>query len=327
MFLVDWLFVKGKAVVKSSFSGVCDLCDRLNYTVTTGLFILTLFIISWNQFIEKPMVCYPLIQPRSETPQQLIVYMHHFCWINGTYAIQESEILNEKVFLKQTKINYYQWIPYLIILFLLLFTFPFMLWDWICNHQGRAIIRLFSLIYNYDSANGSEDEVEKAKEILLEYHTRIVNLPPCEKCQVTILLFGTYTLMKVIYLSLNFTILHLFLWFLEYNVSSFHMLHTFPLRTYCHLNIPSLGVNKNMYPAICLLPINRLYAVLFLFFIGWFILMAIISVINFLYWLLFLIIKSMFRREKHVSVFLTLLEWQYKSPNVIGLLKYRCHPV
>uniref|UniRef100_A0AC35U2L6 Innexin n=1 Tax=Rhabditophanes sp. KR3021 TaxID=114890 RepID=A0AC35U2L6_9BILA len=110
-----------------------DLADRLNSRYTVGLLALGSGLLLTNHFWGEPITCW--------TPAQFTKtwsdFVNHYCYLHGTYFVPLEEQLSfDEDERRKVPINYYQWVPYVLALQALMYSFPRFIWKIIASFSG-----------------------------------------------------------------------------------------------------------------------------------------------------------------------------------------------
>ncbi|PAA54882.1 hypothetical protein BOX15_Mlig025801g2 [Macrostomum lignano] len=112
----------------SNYVSVEDFADKFNSLFSTLLLILCALIISAKQYVMQALSCNC---PKTNAGKT-IEYVENFCWVTGTYAIGEHEELPVKEagwkLFESRRINYYQWVPFMLGLQCVMFYLPHLIW-------------------------------------------------------------------------------------------------------------------------------------------------------------------------------------------------------
>jgi len=105
-----------------------DYVDRLNRQYTVIILIFFGALVTTKQFVGQPITCWC---PAQFTPSHR-EYADSICWVSNTYYLPMEETIPGERLAKQNiqaHINYYQWVP-LVLLFQSLMTFlPCLFWS------------------------------------------------------------------------------------------------------------------------------------------------------------------------------------------------------
>lgn len=84
----------------------------------------------------------------AEFPGTHVAYTNNICWISNTYYIPMTEIVPpiEQIHMRKDKeLNYYQWVPVMLLVQSLLFYCPCILWRLMNGNSGINVDRIVSL--------------------------------------------------------------------------------------------------------------------------------------------------------------------------------------
>lgn len=128
-----WQFVDVfKRVISSNKIQDDDFADRLSRRYTVSLLILFCILVGSSQFVGSPIACW--------TPAQftgaMVTYTNYICWIANTYYVPTDDYLPNPSEPRQHRINYYQWVPFILALMAFLFYVPFVVWHLLSKPSG-----------------------------------------------------------------------------------------------------------------------------------------------------------------------------------------------
>nr|AAF75840.1 putative gap junction protein pannexin [Girardia tigrina] len=103
-----------------------DFTDRLSHHYTALFLLITSILISSKQYVGDPIHCW--VPKEFSDPWQK--YANNYCWIKNTYTVPSYDFMSipkpdER---KKLEINYYQWVPIVLLIQSLLFYFPTIIW-------------------------------------------------------------------------------------------------------------------------------------------------------------------------------------------------------
>jgi hypothetical protein len=104
--------------------------DRLFHTHTNRILIIFVILSTFKRLFSNPITCWvPADLKRYEK------YMNRYCWIRGTYYVNQSYDLNMLSIeaRDESLLHYYQWVYFFLIIQAFLFYMPRMLWCFITN--------------------------------------------------------------------------------------------------------------------------------------------------------------------------------------------------
>ncbi|PAV75499.1 hypothetical protein WR25_02489 [Diploscapter pachys] len=119
--------------------GIEDIIDKLNYLWTASLIGFFSLLVFTMQYGGSPIHC---IVP-SEHYFSMKQVVESYCYISSTYAVPlEKDIPRETSEREQTQINYFRWVPFMLLLQAFCFHIPSWLWNWLHDHSGIDLIFL-----------------------------------------------------------------------------------------------------------------------------------------------------------------------------------------
>uniref|UniRef100_A0A1I7W0N3 Innexin n=1 Tax=Loa loa TaxID=7209 RepID=A0A1I7W0N3_LOALO len=117
-----------------------DVVDRCNYLLTNIMLLICAITIAAKQYVGEPLQCWTPAEFQDSWEQ----YIENFCFIENTYFVPFTDDMpvdsNER---NQYQIQYYQWIPFILILQALLFLAPRTIWtmfNWRTGLSMQAIV-------------------------------------------------------------------------------------------------------------------------------------------------------------------------------------------
>jgi hypothetical protein len=243
--------------------------DRLNHRYTVGFLLVCALIATGSPFIFNRITCW--------VPAQFVgaysTYTNNYCWISNTYYIPSNvTVPHSKYDRERAKIGYYQWTPFIFLLFALFFYLPRMLWRAMNTRSGIDLQYLISKsnekiiaqsIENYCQPNEHDNSFgyRCCRTLFCTSGKRLGNY-----------LRSIYLMVKFLYLINSFiqlALIHIILgqsgWFygidIWYSIFIKNSVLTdspyFPRVTLCDLRIREVG-NLHRYTVQCVLPINML---------------------------------------------------------------------
>lgn len=72
----------------STYVGVEDFADRLNFLFSVVILILSMTIVTVKSYFFNPLACYVSITPSGTN---FDIYMENYCWVHGTIAMLPGE--------------------------------------------------------------------------------------------------------------------------------------------------------------------------------------------------------------------------------------------
>ncbi len=292
-----------------------DAVDRLSRRYTTFFLLLFAILVSTKQYVGDPISCWV---PAQFTDSHE-VYTNKICWVSNTYYLPFAQTKIPKRDEAKKSIGYYQWIPMVLVLQASLFYVPGIFWRILSRRSG---INLKAIIDA--AATCQETAVIAARERSLQYMVNHVDnyvgvkRTPGQGCwnrivsqlsRHCIFILGTaygnyltyvYLLIKLLYFTNCVGQLFILSVFLGTDFPMFgarvlrdiangeqqsHTLRNFPRVTLCDFEVRQLG-NVHRHTVQCVLPINLFNEKIFLFLWFWFVLVASVTMLSFLQWLL-----------------------------------------
>jgi hypothetical protein len=307
-----WQFVDVfKRVYTSNRIQDDDFSDRLNHRYTVAVLVLFFILIGSSQFVGSPIGCWA---PAHFTGS-MVQYTNYICWISNTYYVPSDAVLPGPDQPRQFRINYYQWVPFILSLMSLLFYVPFLVWRFMARpscFSAKTVMKLFGTMdaSNSDSRDRTMRNVVKLIDRAIDFNRDYYDYSfigrfrrSCSRCFLPNNHSGTYVsmlymctkLLYVINVCGQFFMLNAFMG-PKFNLYGFHVIHDlwrgkdfweserFPRVTMCDFSIRTLGENNQKNTIQCTLPINLFNEKLFIFIWFWLCLVAAFSVYSLIVW-------------------------------------------
>lgn len=284
-----------------------DFADRLSRRQTIVLLIIFCILVGSSQFVGNPISCWVPAQFSGA----MTSYTNSICWIANTYYVPTDSSLprpNEK---REFRINYYQWVPFILTSMALLFYVPFAIWRLMSKENGVQTKSVMKMISSMDQADPMAREKGINSVCKIIDHSIQINRDwsdgscfaqlrakmPWHRSSGVYLCY-LYIFVKILYIS-NVTIQLLTLnYFLnsKYGIFGYEFLNDlwsgknfwessrFPRVTMCDFTIRTLGENTQRNTVQCTLPINLFNEKIFIFIWFWFCLVLVLSVYSCLVW-------------------------------------------
>ena len=145
-----WQFIEVfKKVLGSSKIKDDDYADRLNHRWTVSLLILFCILVGSSQFVGSPIACWAPAQFSGS----MVTYSNHICWISNTYYVASEDFLPGPNAQRESKINYYQWVPFILVLMAFFFYAPFAIWHLLSKPSGLDARTIMKVISSMDSSS------------------------------------------------------------------------------------------------------------------------------------------------------------------------------
>ncbi|CAF1074323.1 unnamed protein product [Rotaria sordida] len=317
-----------------------DFFDRLSRRYSMILFGISFIIVTTAHFVGNPIHCFTQMVDNKHK----IDYVNWVCWISSSYYLPFEKPLPNRNQSRPEKIPYYQWVPFILFVMMILCYIPGFIWRRINRNCGIDTKVITSIISDMDpliSENRKDamDTLVKHIDNALTYHRdyhhgfmyrtwkRFPNLLCCGLGQHSgnYLAFG-YILVKLLYITnaigqlflLNiFMGNRLHLYGFEVLQKLFHgqkieAIEKFPRITMCRFILRTLGDNIQPYDVQCLLPMNIYNEKIFLIIWFWLAFVSIISIYGLVKWLYYFTLKS---RKNFIRRFLKVNRIDYYLEN------------
>ncbi|XP_045161268.2 innexin unc-9-like [Mercenaria mercenaria] len=298
-----------------------DWVDRLNHIYTVVILAVFSVFVAGSSYVGEPIACW---HPAEYTAHQ-VKYANSYCWIKNTYYVPMSDTIprdnRDHVHLE---ITYYQYVPLILLFMAFLFKLPCLIWRNFSGYSGIDLPKVVELTTNTHYIEDSK-RLEKINEISMvvdrwleanrQYHwnilvrlrQRLSRVCFCMNRREGTYLTGLYMFVKLLFavnVVSQFFILDAFLdgffslWGIEAMYSLAHEYaikesRRFPRVTLCDFEVRRLHLVQP-HTVQCVLPINLFNEKVFLFIWFWFIIVALITCSNILFWFW----RSLFQRNR-----------------------------
>lgn len=278
-----WQFIDVfKKVASSNRVQDDDFSDRLNHRWTVAFLLLFCILVGSSQFVGSPIACWAPAQFTGS----MTTYANYICWIANTYYVPMDDSLPKPAEARM-KINYYQWVPFILALMALLFYAPFAVWHVLSKPNGLDAKTVMKIVAGMDaSSSESRDKtmrnavklIDRAIDYSRDYYEtsrfgrfrrRITRcLLPTNRSGYYI--SWLYIGVKMLYVANvcgQFFLLNTFMG-PKFNFYGFQVIDDlvkgrdfwessrFPRVTMCDFTIRNLGENNHRNTIQCTLPIN-----------------------------------------------------------------------
>jgi hypothetical protein len=295
-----------------------DSVDRLNYIYTNIVILAFAITIAAKQYVGEPLQCWVPAQFKGGWEQ----YVENYCFVENTYWVPMDNRLPEDTNERdRLEIQYYQWVPFVLALQALLFYVPRLIWNMLNFQSGMNVTALIQSAFS--TKKEGEKRVLKANhedglkvvvnhmKDAIDYHREWgkdhKKVPVISRLTkgLGVYLTVVYLLVKLLFIVNvvgQFLILNKFLG-PNYRWWGFDILRDlitgqewetsghFPRVTMCDFEVRRLG-NLQRFSVQCVLMINMFNEKLYLFLWWWFLFVAVLNCLNFLYWLFISLIPS-----------------------------------
>uniref|UniRef100_A0A0K0FAH2 Innexin n=1 Tax=Strongyloides venezuelensis TaxID=75913 RepID=A0A0K0FAH2_STRVS len=288
---------------KKDYGG--DEVDKISYYYTPIIFITISISIMTIIYVHQPIQCWvpPEFEPQWES------YAENYCFIHSTYHTPNCND-DECFFNSQDKvnINYYQWIPIVLLIQALSFKIPLLLWKSLRSYAGinvKSILNSAALVKKKFDKGSRDVQVMKAVNHMIEALEIQKEVKHNSFSDIIVgktsgyYLVGLYCFTKFLYVLnvfIQFVILNTFLG-PQYTFWGYGILQDlingreweesghFPRVTMCDFNVRVLG-NIHRWSVQCVLMINMFNEKIFIFMWFWFALVGLITILSLLWWTL-----------------------------------------
>ena len=307
-----WQFIDVFKKVKNEQIQDDDFSDRLSHRYTVVLLLIFCVLVGTTQYVGQPISCWT----PSHFSMGMNSYTNSICWISNTYYVPMEENLQNPTHARQFRINYYQWVPFILSLMALLFFSPWATWHVLSKSaccDVKSVMKIVSMI-DHGSTESRDKSIRNIVKIVVRsiensrgwYGNGVVG---CFRRWVNFCLFpmyrrtgsylcSLYMFIKLMYLVNVFGQFFLLNKFMgpDYNVYGLHVVRDlwngndfwessrFPRITMCDFTIRTLGNNNQVNTIQCTLPINLFNEKIFTFLWFWLVLVACFSFYNFVFW-------------------------------------------
>ncbi|KAH7728899.1 innexin family protein [Aphelenchoides avenae] len=262
---------------------VADSVDWLNYYCTSLMLAFFAFMISAKQYFGSPIQCWVPMEFKGGWEK----YTENYCFIANSYHVPMDEEVPSDPLLRHDEISYYRWVPVVLAIQAFFFWLPNWLWNML--HKQTAVNPRATV--NEARASRSlcgaerEKEVEKlaayVTDTLEEFQPQGKHVAKRSGYNATFL----YLVTKSLYV-LNATAQLLML---NYFLGGNYFTWGYEVRRLA---------NKHNYSVQCVIMMNMINEKLYFFLYFWLIFVAIVTLINFVYYLFMMLIPPL--REKYV---------------------------
>nr|AVV64020.1 innexin [Anisakis simplex] len=288
-----------------------DAIDRLHYLYTPNILLTFAVLISFKQFGGRPLECmFP-----NKFPGSWEQYAENYCWAQDTYYVQPdvhvANIRENERYTPERQLSYYKWVPFFLLLEAALFRIPSIIWKYLSMSSG---IRIHECVEKAMDP-GNMDELNKERNIAslsrhmqnaLRFHRRIIrqNIEVHKTFKFLNIRYSAffislmYLVTKSLYLINVLAQLYLMNKFLHtdrydwygigvvrdiLNGTEWSSSGYFPRVSLCDFMVRQVG-NIQRYSVQCVLVINMFNEKIFILLWFWFMMLAVCTVLSFIYW-------------------------------------------
>ncbi|KAE9413725.1 hypothetical protein Angca_007778, partial [Angiostrongylus cantonensis] len=268
---------------------VADSVDYLNYYVTSLILAFFALAISAKQYFGSPIQCWVPSEFRGGWEK----YAEDYCFIANSYYVPFDEEIPSDFDNRRDRISYYRWVPIMLALQAVMFFIPNWIWNMLHKQTDFLAINPRAYLTEIAKIRYMTGEKREQHKIIQGYTT------PRSGCNATLL----YLLTKAAYvvnICLQIIILNHFLgenylkW--GYEMSSniiqgkeWKETSIFPRVIMCDFQIRRLA-NLQRHTVQCVIMMNMINEKLYLFLYFWFFFLGVVTVINFVYFSIFMLV-------------------------------------
>lgn len=288
-----------------------DFVDRLHSYYTTNLLLALAVLCSFKQFGGNPIECI-ILNDDILTSEQ---FVENYCWAEGTYFLNSTSFpeLARPEDKKQKSINYYQWIPFLLLFQAACFRLPHLIWKQMCNYSGINVDQILNLSAD---PNNIKKEIKDQNVQAVDRHLRAaLNLyeryrsHPSFLRRLNLAYTGKYV--TFLYLAIKISsltniivqlfVMNSFLQTKQYPMYGFTVFiellsgrlsweksGLFPRTVLCDLTIRQMG-NINNHTVQCVLSINIFNEKIFIMLWIWYLFLVFVTLGSIVQWTLTLL--------------------------------------
>ncbi|XP_063411860.1 innexin unc-9-like [Mytilus trossulus] len=299
----------------------------LNRLYCVVFLIILAMLVSSKQYVGNPIQCWC---PAMFTGAH-VKYTNNYCWVSNTYYVDfESSLPLEKEIRVNKEIEYYQWVPLILVFQALLFYLPRMFWKRFGGYTLLNIKKMLNMAASAGYLTG--EERDKALDDIVAYLHKYIKIrntisSPHHKMEIAkekmsrlglhygnylVFLFMVTSFLYIMTAAVQIIVVDIFLGndfknlgfeFLSmiFKGQKFEDYGRFPRVTFCDLDVRQM-TNVQTWTVQCSLPINLFNEKLF--FCNWLMLvsMVIINSVNFLYNLISIFLP--YRTDNYVTKFM-----------------------
>ncbi|KAI6173255.1 Innexin [Aphelenchoides besseyi] len=273
---------------------VADSVDWLSYYVSSLMLIFAAIAISAKQYFGAPIQCWVPNEFKGSWEK----YSEDYCFIASSYYVPMDQEIPQDLVGREDRISYYRWVPIVLALQSLAFSFPNFLWSILHKQTALNPRALVDEAQKCRALTGSEREKEISN--LAQYiHDSVQVFDPRMRGRLarsgwnaTVL----YLFMKYLYVLNAIGQLVMLNYFLGgnyfkwgYNTAmevirgeEWQESEIFPRVIMCDFTIRRLA-NMQRHTVQCVIMMNMINEKLYFFLYWWLSFVAIVSLINFLY--------------------------------------------
>jgi hypothetical protein len=286
-----------------------DWTDRLSRRHTIIILLIFCILVGSSQFVGSPISCWCPAQFSGS----MTSYANSICWIANTYYVPlaDDTKLPGPNGPKEYRINYYQWVPFILVTMAFLFYVPFAIWRLLSKQHSIHTKSVMKIITSMDQTSSESREksintickiIDRSIEVNRDWNdlsclgglrnfvnrktggSYIVRIYMATKFLYIFNVVGQLFALNYFLYSKNIIFGYEFLMDII-SGRDFWESSRFPRVTMCDFTIRTLGENNHRNTIQCTLPINLFNEKIFIFIWFWYALVSIISIYTTVFWL------------------------------------------
>lgn len=308
-----------------------DWIDRASHLWTVTIMMVFALLGSTGQYVGDPIHCWC----PAEFTSTYVDYAKNYCWISNTYYVPtESEIPSDISERREAELNYYQWVPIILLFMAFMFKAPNIAWHLLNTKSGINLSKLCDMVDKINISDCKEREeiltniakyIDRwtrenrnyRRNIAVRIRGKLSSIFFCFAKRDGCFLTGFYVFTKTLYCVNCVGHFYLLNSFLSMDFSGYGLeiaLHLaqrgawkesprFPRVTLCDFTVRQLN-NVQRWTVQCVLPINLFNEKIFAIIWFWLFAVSVLSFFNLVAWLYYLLFsrnKETFIR-KHLRV-------------------------
>jgi hypothetical protein len=322
-----------------------DVIDRLNYAYTSAFFVLLILVIGTKQYVGEPLQCW--MSPEFKGSWEK--YIENYCFVENTYYVSfDDDRLPQENQREDVELLYYQWVPVLLIVQLLLFLTPKTFWGAVSWKTGLSVKALIGNLSHADRqkkilTSKKNDEHSEARTIarqmreVIKFNSRrqdkfLYIFPTGSRNNYFTFVYLFYKLLNVLNTGFQLWMMNKFLntnyWFWGAGVLEDLLMGrdwkssgTFPRVTYCDFMRRDDTSGRPMnFTVQCVLMINMFNEKLYIILWFWLAILTALNIVNLFYWLFITLVKPI--NNYYIQAQLNFAEENYKEDEIPSFIKY-----
>ena len=139
-----------------------DVIDRFSHRYTTYLFLIFAAVVQTKTYVGDPIKCWAPAHFTKEYAE----YTNKVCWITNNYYLPffQNDIPDSVLGEKQKMINYYQWVPLILLFQAFIFRLPVIFWRTFSRRSGIDVASIVDAGYMLQSLKH-----DQSKEKIIQF--------------------------------------------------------------------------------------------------------------------------------------------------------------